>query len=106
MGLHKYFFRNRLVQAQELNQLSRAQARSRQRRARIAKHNDERFEALEEDLGYVSLVLGALLHKLDEQGTLRRAEVQSLMSELDELDGVRDGRLHVDILKANADSES
>jgi len=99
MGLNKFLFPNRLVQAHELGRVKRAQRRSAQRRAQTVRDSKERFQALEEDLGYVTLVLGALLQKLDDAGTVTRSEVQDLMADLDSLDGVQDGRLDVDVLK-------
>ena len=99
MGLNKFLFPNRLVQAHELGRVKRAQSRSAQRRAQTVRDTKERFKALEEDLGYVTLVLGALLQRLDEAGTVTRSEVHDLMADLDSLDGVQDGRLDVDVLK-------
>lgn len=58
-----------------------------------------RIEALEDDLGYVTLVLAAVLCRLDEQGTVTQDDVRSLVAELDDVDGVKDGRLDVNLVK-------
>lgn len=59
----------------------------------------ERIESLEGDLGYVTLVLAALMCRLDEQGVVTQDDVRSLVSELDGVDGVTDGKLDVNLLK-------
>jgi hypothetical protein len=51
------------------------------------------------DLGYVALILGALLNKVEEKGVLSLAEVREAMAELDEIDGVKDGKLDIRLLR-------
>jgi hypothetical protein len=40
-----------------------------------------------------------LLQKVDEKGVLSRDEVRETMASLDEIDGVKDGRLDINILR-------
>ena len=83
----------------DVEKQQRIQRRSERRRSRNARNHSKRIQDLEEDLGYVTLVLSSMLVTLDEKGTITHQEVQGLMAGLDELDGVKDGRLNVDVLR-------
>ena len=61
---------------------------------------EQRITALEADVGFASLVLAAVMARLDERGVVTKADVRTLVAELDSLDGVKDGRLDVSILRA------
>jgi hypothetical protein len=54
---------------------------------------------LETDLGYVTLILGSILDKLDEKGVVTRQDLKDATSALDKVDGVRDGKLDINILR-------
>ncbi|MBI1381932.1 MAG: hypothetical protein GC161_12685 [Planctomycetaceae bacterium] len=101
MSLFDFFFPEQ-AQASYLRTL----ANSEQQRARGAARKepalDRRIAALEGDVGYLALVLGALLQKVDEKGVITRDEVRDTVMELDGIDGVKDGRLDVDILRGMA----
>jgi len=103
MNLNDFLFASHpILHTQLISKLNRrgdAQRRKANRLTRQTVSNEQRIESLEEDLGYLTLVLGSMLEKLDEQGTLARSEVRALMDELDDLDGVKDGRLDVTVLK-------
>jgi hypothetical protein len=58
-----------------------------------------RVAGLEQDLGYVTLVLGSILRKLDEKGVVTRDDVKGEIAQLDELDGVKDGKLDIQLLR-------
>jgi len=57
------------------------------------------IDELQKDVGFLALTLAALLQKVEEKGILTRDEVRAAVEELDELDGVKDGRLDVGVLK-------
>lgn len=98
MSLFDFFFPEQ-AQASHLRSLA-SSARTRNRRnIRKTGDLDRRIDDLEKDLGYVSLVLGALVQQLDAKGTLSRDDLRTVLAELDELDGVKDGRLDIDILR-------
>ena len=59
----------------------------------------DRMKELEHDVGFLALTLAALLQKVEEKGVLTREEVRDSMDALDGLDGVRDGKIDVGILK-------
>jgi hypothetical protein len=61
---------------------------------------EQRITALEADVGFASLVLAAVMARLDERGVVTKSDVRALVDEIDGLDGVKDGRLDVSILRA------
>ena len=98
MSLYNFFFPQQAA-ADHLQELAKSQKEKSREESHHSKHQDERLEELEMDLGYVSLILGALLQKVDEKGVLSRAEVRETMSALDEIDGVKDGKLDINLLR-------
>ncbi len=98
MSLYDFFFPEQ-AQASHLRSMAESQSRNRRTAARRQDDLGGRLESLEGEVGYLALVLGALLQKADEKGVLTRDEVREAVSELDEIDGVKDGRLDVDILR-------
>lgn len=73
--------------------------RSRLQQADRSEALEKRIEELEGDLGFVALVLGAVMGHLDEKGTLDRDDLRKVISELDGLDGIKDGKLSIDVLR-------
>ena len=100
MSLYDLFFGGyALAKVRDVECLQRSQQRSERRRSRNVRNHSKRIQDLEEDLGYITLLLSSMLVMLDEKGTVTHQEVQGLMANLDELDGVKDGRLNVDVLR-------
>lgn len=109
MSLFDFFFPEQ-AQAQHLRRLADAQTRPvRPRRSpppfqdaeqkqEVAKLQSQ-IDGLEDDLGYVALILGAVMAKLDEKGALTRTDVRAALSEIDAIDGVQDGKLDINILR-------
>ena len=58
-----------------------------------------RIDDLENDMGFVVLVLGSLLSAIEEKGVVTRADVERELNELDLIDGKRNGKMSVRILK-------
>ncbi len=98
MSLFDWFFPDQ-SQATQMRRVAEQNRRDRERRGRAADDVESRVSELEENLGFVALVLGSLLEKLDKQRVVSRADLRSAMSELDRLDGVVDGRLDVGLLR-------
>ena len=98
MSLYNFFFPQQAA-ADHLQTLAQTQARTSRRDAHKSSIQSERIDELEQDLGYVALVLGSLLQKVDEKGVLSRDEVRETMTSLDAIDGVKDGRLDINILR-------
>ena len=59
----------------------------------------KRLTNVENDLGFLTLLLAGLLDVLDERGTIRREDVKKQLERLDVADGMRDGRLSIQDLK-------
>ncbi len=100
MSLYDFFFPEQ-AQASHLRSIANSQ-RVRNRPVRRKRPNPEtanRLESLEEDIGYLALMMGAIINKIDEKGVVTREELKDVISELDGLDGVQDGKLNIDILK-------
>jgi hypothetical protein len=98
MSLFDFFFPEQ-AQATHLRSLAKGQRYKNRRAARRTGALNDRLESLENDVGYLALVLGALLQQVDEKGVLSRDDVRATVAELDEIDGVKDGKLDVDILR-------
>ncbi|MGH7149339.1 MAG: hypothetical protein ACREIU_01510, partial [Planctomycetota bacterium] len=89
------------AQAEHLKRLAETgwqSARARQS-ASSAAGLERRVAGLEKDAGYVALVLGSLLETVDDKGVVTREEVRAEMAVLDDLDGVKDGRLDIRVLR-------
>ena len=100
MNLSDFFYGGyAMARIRDVDELRRSQRRSERRRSSNVRTLNKRIEDLEDDLGYITLVLSSMLAMLDEKGTITHQEVQGLMANLDELDGVKDGRLNVDVLR-------
>ena len=101
MSLYDFFFPEQ-AQASHLRKLAEG-SRSSRRRARQERRTigelEKRIDDLEQDLGFVSLLLASMMAKLDESGTLSRADLKAAMQELDSVDGVSDGRLDISVLR-------
>lgn len=101
MTFYKFFLHNDSYWASEAREKERARARSRARRARsrIRELADKRIDYLEEELGFVALVLGSLVERLDKQGVVTRADLEETLKRVDLLDGEGDGRLSIEALR-------
>ena len=67
------------------------------RRRRIAMSN--RIDAIEDDVGYLSLVLASLIETVEEKGVITRDELRAVVARFDQIDGVEDGKLDVNYLR-------
>lgn len=104
MSFYNFFFPLASYQHQT-QQIAAAQRRRLRRSASNRRSTDRRISELEENLGFVSLLLSTLLSKLDENGTVSREDVQAELRALDGLDGVKDGKLDVEILRQALEDE-
>lgn len=103
MGLYDFLFGptagvwgNHLQQYEAAQRVRGVRARQQVREASAAQR---RIKALEEDVGFLALVIGSVLETLDRKGVLTRDEVKSELARLDALDGVKEGRLDVRVLR-------
>ena len=101
MSLFDFFFPEQ-AQASHLRRLanqSSGQRKASQRNNAAVTQLEKRVSDLEDDLGFAALVLASVMAKLDEKGILTRDDVRAAMKEVDEIDGVADGRLDINVLK-------
>lgn len=64
----------------------------------ISKLND-RVTDLENDLGFLALLVSGIVNKLDENGSVNKNELQNIIKEIDGLDGIEDGKLDIKVLR-------
>lgn len=101
MSLFDFFFPEQ-AQASHLRKLanqSSGRRKASQRNNAAVNQLEKRVSDLEEDLGFAALVLASVMAKLNEKGTVTRDDVRAAMKEVDEIDGVADGRLDINVLK-------
>ena len=99
MSLREFFLSQRLATRGDVKKIAESQSKRRIQQVHRNADLNRRVEDLEMDLGYVALILGALLNKVEEKGVLSLTEVREAMAELDEIDGVKDGKLDINILR-------
>lgn len=107
MSLFDWFFPQQ-AQAAHLRNLSANSQRFERKQKQNLGSLRQRIQQLEENQGVIALVLGSLLEKLDDNGVLARGDIEAKMQEIDEYDGIKDGKLNVTALQqlaSNADSD-
>lgn len=107
MSLFDWFFPQQ-AQAAHLRSLSERTYRHQKGQQQNLGSLRQRIHQLEENQGVIALVLGSLLEKLDDNGVLARGDIETKMQELDEYDGIKDGKLNVAALQklaSNADRQ-
>jgi hypothetical protein len=73
--------------------------------AKRSRDTATRTARLEADVGYLALVLGGVLELLDKKGAVTKADLKKKMGELDDVDGVRDGKFDLDLLRRFGESD-
>jgi len=98
MSLYDFFFPEQ-AQASHLRRIAEQQGFAATRHRRVSVNLEARVRALENDLGYVTLVLSSVLDKLDTKGVVTRQDLKEAMAVLDAIDGVQDGKLDINVLR-------
>ncbi|MCA9060561.1 MAG: hypothetical protein KDA85_18750 [Planctomycetaceae bacterium] len=101
MSLFNFFFPGH-TRTEQQRAADAIDAEARAHRQRDAAHLGElehRVQELEQDLGFVALLLGGILDVIDKKGVATREDVQESIERLDMLDGLKDGRLDINALK-------
>ena len=105
MSLFDFFFPEQ-AQAAHLRALvdaNRQQARRARSAAAAANRNQsdvaKELETLRGDVGYLTLLLASLAHRLDQKGVVTRADLRAACEELDAFDSLKDGKLDVQVIK-------
>lgn len=78
--------------------------RNAQSRARVEQLTEE-VTRLRGDVGFLTLLLGALVGRLHARGQLTRQELLSALREYDAADNIEDGALDIEALKGLVNSE-
>ena len=97
MDMFDFFFPEQ-AQAKHLRRLAAAQVSAARAPNRSLAQNEELAE-LRADVKFLSLVIAALLKRMNETQTMSMDDVQDLIDEIDGLDGVPDGGLGVGVLR-------
>jgi len=71
----------------------------RTRSLRRSSTHSMRIKACEEDIGFLALIMFALVRKLMDNGALAREDLAAAFDELDEMDGAKDGKIDLKILQ-------
>ena len=98
MSLFDFLFPEQM-QAQQLRKIANTQRTRDKRSSRRQDALRERVQSLEDDVGFLAMVLGALIQKADEKGAITRDEIRAAVTEIDEFDGAKDGKIDVNILR-------
>ena len=105
MGLFGFYFPSLIqapTQGDQMQRLVMLQGRRGARQARDTAGLAKRVAELEKDAGFLALLLGAVLERLDRKGVVTKDDLKTEMAALDSLDGVADGRLDIRILRGKA----
>jgi hypothetical protein len=102
MSLYDFFFPEQ-AQATHLRRIAEQQGFAVARNRRASVNLEARVRALENDLGYVTSVLGSVLDNLDAKGVVTRQDLKEAMAVLDAIDGVQDGKLDINVLRGKQD---
>ncbi len=97
MGLFEFILPE-VAEAEHLKTISR-QMRHMSVQRSSSRAESRRSADIEEDLGVVSLILLSLVKKLIEKGVITREELFSHIKELDALDGIKDGKLDINVFR-------
>jgi hypothetical protein len=108
MSLFDFFFpdRSRVARLRDLEEHRRRVDRMKRYQRRVERSGkatveelQQQLEALRGDVGYVTLLLGALVDQLDAKGTLTREDLRAAAEAIDAVDDVKDGKLDIEALK-------
>ena len=98
MNLFDFFFPEQ-AQAAHLRRVADSQSMHQRQRyyedkmqARRHAQIDERFKSVEQQLGFLTLMLEAIIRTTEEKGVVTREELKKLMEAIDLEDGKADGR--------------
>ncbi len=91
---------NDSVQAARIQALSNAFAHQSHRLAENSSKQKLEQARIESELGFLSLIVAATLRTLADKGLVTTAEVLAKLEAVDAADGVKDGKISVDILRA------
>lgn len=98
MDMFDFFFPEQ-AEAMHLRRIARNTAARSSAPSVGAQQTNEEIAALRADVGFLSLVLAAILKRLDETQTMSLADVKDIVDEIDALDGVGDGGLDPGVLR-------
>lgn len=88
------------VQADRIRSLTHSLMSHSQRLSDHASKAKQDAARLEAEVGFLSLIVAATLRTLTDKGVLTVQEVVSKLEAVDAADGIKDGRITVDILRA------
>jgi hypothetical protein len=96
VSIWRYVFDNEFMQRADIERLrARERSLSRSQRRRSSATN-KRIEALEDEVGELTLLCRTLLTTLRESGHIDPAAFEAVMERIDLADGVADGQLRIE----------
>lgn len=112
MGLYQFFFPHE-SQAENMRRISDEQTKLMKHQIKRArsiaakssgnqnnlKQVNLRIKELENDLGFLSLLVAGIMNQLDENRVVKKEDIKSIMKEIDGIDGKTDGKLNIDVLR-------
>lgn len=98
MALIDWFFPEQ-AEAMALRNIARTMRTSARTEARDRRRTAASLSDVEEDLGFLALVLLSLVGSLVKKGVVAEEELKAHLQRVDTLDGVEDGRLTPDVLR-------
>ena len=109
MALSDFFLSDGEYHLRELVTLQRQQMRrdrnQERRNSRAEKSVEKKIEQLEHDLGFVSLLLASVMELLNDKGVVKRNDVKEIFKDLDLVDGVKDGKIDINMLRVMTGSK-
>ena len=109
MALSDFFLSDGEYHLRELVSLQRQQMRrdrnQERKNSRVEKSVDKKIEQLEHDLGFVSLLLASVMELLNDKGVVKRNDVKEIFKDLDLVDGVKDGKIDINMLRVMTGSK-
>lgn len=95
MGLFE-FMAPQWASAEHMQELASSMRRQ-SRRSNM--QSSAKLKACEDDIGFLGLMMFALVRKLIDNGTLSPDDLSSAFAELDGMDGAKDGKIDLKILQ-------
>ena len=92
MDFWTHLFDNEYRQRADIESLKQSSIKKKRRDQRTIQNQQDRIEALEDQVGELALLCRSLLTVLREDGTVRPERFEEVMKQMDAEDGVVDGK--------------
>ena len=93
------FFMPDMANASELRSITSSMRLANRQARRARGRTSKRLDELEDDLGFLALLLFSLVGAIQERGVVTRADLVTKLEELDRYDGTADGKVDLAIVR-------